>query len=111
MTFSIIREQLENIVPNAVRLINFAEEVKKQSAITATHRTYVMFNHVRIIKQLFVTSDDNRRNLITHEQQRLIYRACSCYTRSCHANVRFNREEIITKLPFAMNLRPVFNTI
>lgn len=29
----------------------------------------LMFNHVRIIKQLFVTSDGNRRNLITHEQQ------------------------------------------
>lgn len=29
-------------------------------------RAYVMFNHVRIIKQLFVTLDGNRRNLITH---------------------------------------------
>jgi len=73
---------------------------------------YVMFNHVRIIKQLFVTSDGNRRNLITHEEA--VYRAARMlygYTRSCHANTRFNREEIITKLPSAtVNLGRAFNT-
>jgi len=36
-----------------------------------------MFNHVRIIKQLFVTLDGNRRNLITHEEA--VYRAAICY--------------------------------
>lgn len=71
-----------------------------------------MFNHVRIIKQLFVTLDGNRRNLITHEEA--VYRAAYMvygYTGSCHANTRFNREEIITKLPSAtVNLGRAFNT-
>lgn len=92
-------------------LINFAGENKEQFAITLrTHRTYVMFNHVRIIKQLFVTLDGNRRNLITHEEA--VYRVRYTAIRD-HAmrNTRFNREEIITELPSAtVNLGQAFNT-
>lgn len=56
-----------------------------------------MFNHVRIIKQLFVTSDGNRRNLITHAG---VISRLRARTRD-RANARFNREEIIAKLSLA----------
>jgi len=58
-------------------LINFAGEMRNNLRLCCTSR-YVMFNHVRIIKQLFVTLDGNRRNLITHEEA--VYRAAICYT-------------------------------
>lgn len=54
-------------------LINFAGEMRNNLRLCTAHRAYVMFNHVRIIKQLFVTLDGNRRNLITHEEA--VYRA------------------------------------
>lgn len=74
-------------MPHAERarhdLINFAREMKNNLRLCSAHRAYTMFNHVRIIKQLFVTLDSNRRDLITHKEEvyialRMLYEIMPC---------------------------------
>lgn len=61
-----------------------------------------MFNHVGIIKQLFVTSDGNRRNLITHTgvisciRARTLREIVPC---ECEISSGGNNREIIFRKP------------